>query len=632
VKTPSVTIGLVQLNSGADTFLPYTPGLLQAALGGLSPTPTRYRFLLPLWQYRQPLAAAVAHLQTADVVGFSLYVWNFERSLAIARALKALRPDVLTLVGGPQVPDQAEAFLRAHPEIDLCVHGEAELRFVELLEAWPERPWAQMPGLSWLDDSGGFQVTAPAPRQNTLAMLPSPWLSGVYEPLLAAYPEVRWAALWETNRGCPFTCSYCDWGSATGSKIHAFPLERLQAELAWFAAHRIEFIFCCDANFGILPRDPELAAAMAALRRTTGYPKLLGTQNTKNVTERAWRVYQILIEAGLNHEVTLSVQSLAPAALKAIRRENISLAHYREIQARAQAGGIRAYTDVILGLPGETFDSFRDGVSALMAAGQTHALRFFNASLLPNAEMNQPVYRERYQIESVRIPMVYLHSSAAEPEDGLYEYQEIVIATASLTRAQWAASLAFAWMTDLLFYGRHLLRPALLFLHQQTGLSYRALLECFLDAPVQFPLLYELQSFFRAKADAIQRGDFEYCREPAALCQGIWRSADEVMALHLITPERLPSFLGEVAGYLQQRLAPLSLSSDQIPDLIPDLMRLCYLNLLLAQQVEPIEVHFSSNVVEVAQARLQGQELPLQPEAAVWVKDWPGEPFRVRRL
>ena len=70
--------------------------------------------------------------------------------------------------------------------------------------------------------------------------------------LIKKNPQERWLASWETNRGCPFSCAYCDWGSATGSKqMGVFPQERLKEEMEWFSHHSIEYIFCCDANFGM---------------------------------------------------------------------------------------------------------------------------------------------------------------------------------------------------------------------------------------------------------------------------------------------------------------------------------------------------------------------------------------------
>ncbi len=93
--------------------------------------------------------------------------------------------------------------------------------------------------------------------------MPSPYLTGIFDELIKENPEEKWLASWETNRGCPFSCTYCDWGSATNSKVSRMHLDRVYAELDWFSKNKVEFIFCCDANFGMLPRDYDIALRAA---------------------------------------------------------------------------------------------------------------------------------------------------------------------------------------------------------------------------------------------------------------------------------------------------------------------------------------------------------------------------------
>ncbi|HEY9840627.1 MAG TPA: cobalamin-dependent protein, partial [Candidatus Obscuribacterales bacterium] len=227
----SITIGLVQYSATHRIYLPYSAGLMQASLQRAR-DPQRYSFLLPR-VFVAPLAGELEALAAADVVGFSIFVWNEQRSLAVARQLKQIHPEVLTIFGGPQVPDQAESWMRAHPYIDVACHGEGEDVFLQLMEAFPQRDWEDIPGLSWLDASGAFRHTPPTPKRRDLEAFPSPFLTGVFDPLMAAYPDQVWSSTWETNRGCPFTCVFCDWGSATASRVNRFDTPRLLAEIDW---------------------------------------------------------------------------------------------------------------------------------------------------------------------------------------------------------------------------------------------------------------------------------------------------------------------------------------------------------------------------------------------------------------
>ena len=87
-------IGIAQINtsfSGAN-YLPYVAGLLQSYAEAHLPNACDLEFLTPLYK-RLPVANAVAHFIDADVVGFSLYVWNVELSLRIAHELRARNKD-----------------------------------------------------------------------------------------------------------------------------------------------------------------------------------------------------------------------------------------------------------------------------------------------------------------------------------------------------------------------------------------------------------------------------------------------------------------------------------------------------------------------------------------------------------
>jgi radical SAM superfamily enzyme YgiQ (UPF0313 family) len=293
-----LTVGLVQINNSfsGQNYLPYSVACLRAFMEAHAPDPGRYTFL-PLLYKRMPVRDIVAQMRAADVVGFSTYVWNANISLEAARRLKSERPEIVIVFGGPQVPDKPEQFLRQHRFIDIAVHNEGERSFLALAERLPGRNWEGLTGVSYLAADGSF-VKAPATeRIRDLAEVPSPFMNGSFDQLTASNPEEKWIGLWETNRGCPFQCTFCDWGSATAAKVNKFELERLYQELDWFARKKIEYIFVCDANFGIQKRDVEIAEHVAGIRKRTGFPQGFSVQNTKNATERAYLTQKILADA-----------------------------------------------------------------------------------------------------------------------------------------------------------------------------------------------------------------------------------------------------------------------------------------------------------------------------------------------
>ena len=252
-----------------------------------------------------------------------------------------------------------------------------------------------------------------------------------------AHPQERWLLLWETNRGCPFSCTFCDWGSATAAKVYQFDLPRLFAELDWMGDHKIEFIFCCDANYGILTRDLDITEYAVQVKERTGYPQALSVQNTKNATERAYKVQKTLAEAGLNKGVTISLQSLDAPTLEAVKRRNISAESFMELQRRFTQDSIETYSDMILAMPEETYDTFVDGINQVIENGQHNRIQFNNLSILPNAEMGDPDYQKRYGMEVVQTKIINIHGSLTADE--VQEYQELVVATTSMPRGDGGA-------------------------------------------------------------------------------------------------------------------------------------------------------------------------------------------------
>src|SRR5258708_31712612 len=214
-----------------------------------------------------------------------------------------------------------------------------------------------MPGVSRVRADGSFVRNANTDRVRDLDEIPSPFLEGAFDAIMAANPNESWIGLWETNRGCPCRCTFCDWGSATAAKVTKFGEERLFSEVDWFARKRVEYIFCCDANFGIQKRDVDIARYVAKVKAETGFPRALSVQNTKNATERAYETQKLLSDAGLNKGVALSMQSVDETTMLAINRDNISLDTYMEWQRPFTRDRVETYSDPILGLPAQTYHS-----------------------------------------------------------------------------------------------------------------------------------------------------------------------------------------------------------------------------------------------------------------------------------
>src|SRR5262249_11199843 len=161
--------------------------------------------------------------------------------------------------------------------------------FVDILERTLDgQPLEGIPGTSVPGPAGETIYSARRPRlELEREALSSPFLDGTFDALLAAHPEVRWHAVLETHRGCPFSCSFCDWGSLIHAKIKRFGLEKVCAEVAWLGQHSIDYVFIADANFGVFPeRDEVIVDALIASHQATGRPEALAAPWYKNSPAR----------------------------------------------------------------------------------------------------------------------------------------------------------------------------------------------------------------------------------------------------------------------------------------------------------------------------------------------------------
>lgn len=517
-------VGLVQIiEPMLDSLcLPYALGLLESYARAHLTDGERISFLPYVFE-RVPLAqrqAQCASLHKAHLVGFSIYTWNEQYSLALAKALKQANPDVVIVFGGPQVPDQAADYLAQHPFIDVCCHGPGEAIFCALLEGLlqyqsgtllkTELQHRPLAGTSLLGATSEYIYAPPPPREDNLDRIPSPYLTGCFDPVLRKRPGARWVAPWETNRGCPFSCAFCDWGSLTLAKVYRFDMERVRAEIRWLGENQIEALFCCDANFGMLPRDIDIAKALAESRQRTGYPRLVYTQTTKNASERALTAQRILDQAGLNRQATLSVQTVSPAALQAIQRENISLRAFRTLQNAYRQQGMMTYTDFLVGLPGETLESFMAGVGQIMSEGQHDQLRLWNVYLLPNAPMSAPAYREKYALQSVWVPYMNEFGRVSEVYQP-QEMQEMLVGSQTLPVEDWALIRHFAWLVEAFYYTK-LLQVPIMWVKAMTGHGYHHVLQALMSLDtweterLQFPLLRGIDRFCKQHTQDILAG------------------------------------------------------------------------------------------------------------------------------
>lgn len=421
-------------------------------------------------------------LDVPGVFLFSNYVWSTVENLDISAKVKARQPRSVTVHGGPDTPKypaDAEAFFAANPHVDVTVRGEGELTTAELLAALVDvfdrapadgpldlSPLADVPGLSYRE---GDRVVHTADRERIadLDILPSPYLTGFFD----IYGETKPVATIETNRGCPYGCTFCDWGSATLSRIRKFSLDRVFAELEWCAEHKVNHIFIADANFGILERDVQIAEKVAQLKHEVGYPKVFSTNYAKNTIKHLRTIVEVMADAGILTEGLLSLQSMDDTTLSTVRRSNIKVEKYDELAREFRRARLPLFVDIMLGLPGSTPQSFRADLQRCI--DREVQAKVYLTELLVNSPMNEPSYREEHSLTTMPVDSTFF--SATRAVEGTSR-RALVVSSSSFTQADYVEMLDFRRIFRLL-ENFAVLRYVSRFARQAAGLEETALYE-----------------------------------------------------------------------------------------------------------------------------------------------------------
>jgi len=457
-----------------SVWLPYTVGCIWS-YAMTDPRLAENFHLAGLGILRDPVDQVVNSLENPAVCGFSNYIWNENYNLALSQAVKDRFPDCVIIFGGPNVPNEEEPlrqWRKDNPWIDVSIRYEGEIAFRtvlnDILDQRVRRDYA-------------------AHRVEDLDV-PSPYLMGMFDHLVAD-PGFAYAMTIETNRGCPFPCTFCDWGSLTYAKIKKFPLEKVFAEIEWAGKNKIEFISLADANFGVFPdRDRAIAECFIQTKQKYGYPQQISCTWYKNSNEVILDIAEELTRHGLNRGLTLSVQSMHEPTLEAIKRKNMKLNDQSSLFHACNRKHIPFYTELILGMPEETLDSWRQGHLDLIEMGQHGCVFVAPIELLRNAEMTKQV--EQYKIKSTVISDYWTCARS-----GINEQQHVATETSTMTATDMVDAMVFSWLiitfhhhgwTEL--YARYL---------RKRGFTYKHIYE-------HFEQWLNSDNFFKPKLEAFR--------------------------------------------------------------------------------------------------------------------------------
>ncbi len=315
------------------------------------------------------------------IIAFSNYAWNADLAYKLATIIKQQYPRSIIIFGGPNFPaekKEQEVFLRERPAIDFYIEGEGEKAFLNLVEILFDTGFdLDKVTLRSLYNvrticSESFITYDMLPRITDMKVVPSPYLAGI----LDSFFEINLVPLVQFTRGCPFSCTYCVAGNSYSNKItRPLALNAIQEELGYIAERSKlnKTLHIADSNFGMYKRDIEIAQIIAKIYDNTGYPYYLYVSSGKNQLNRVLKVTEIL-KGRLR--VTGSVQSTDQKVLKNIKRKNIDIDQIFAFAEIAKKTNANSYSEIILGLPGDSRKAFLKSIKDIVEADFSHVVLY----------------------------------------------------------------------------------------------------------------------------------------------------------------------------------------------------------------------------------------------------------------
>jgi len=394
---------------------------------------------IKLFKYIDKLEDAIND-SPPDVLGLSNYIWCERIDAEFFRMLSKQNPNSIRVWGGPNFPldpPSQKKILDHYPAVDIYVPTEGELGFVNIVEqALTAKSKEELrntvlskPIKNCISRNlnGEYEYgDLISSRFTSLNEIPSPYITG----LLDEFFDGKLSPMLQTNRGCPFTCTFCTDGTDLVKKITSFPLDYVKNDLEYIAKHvpkKTDSLFISDLNFGMYPRDQEVCNYIGEIQKKYGYPKEIQATTGKNQKEKI--IENIKNVSGL--KLCMSVQSMDPEVLANVKRSNISTEHVLALGPAIKSVGLRTQSEVILGLPGDTVEKHRETVRQLLRGKMDNVL-VFTCMLLQGSELATPQEIQKWGFVTKFRPLTRNFTKLKNGKN-IIESEEVIIAQNSMS-------------------------------------------------------------------------------------------------------------------------------------------------------------------------------------------------------
>ena len=310
---------------------------------------------LPTTENLEEIAHKINQLKPF-IVGFSVYMWNYDQMVRTSRLVKELNPKVKIILGGPQVSYNPVDVLEENPIADIIVCGSGESRLKQLLKGGlGTENLAQIARIAYRDEQNHIVCTQGEVSED-LTKIPSPYKTGVID----LNDGRKHTVYIETARGCPFECGYCIWGEPD-KDLYKFPLEQILEDIELVYNHpNVENVYITDAClFYTRERAKIIVDKIASCSRK------IPTIATLDILIVNQEMVEYCSKLDLiRNQFHFGLQTTNPIALELLKRKSGPDIFEKRIKLlRKVLPDAEISFDLIYGLPGDNYEGFRESVS-----------------------------------------------------------------------------------------------------------------------------------------------------------------------------------------------------------------------------------------------------------------------------
>ena len=488
---------------------------------------------ITLFKYIEDIDKAINH-NPPDILGLSNYCWSHNVSSEIFKMCKKSNPNVITIWGGPNFPidfPSQKKFMDKHTEVDAYIPTEGEIGFSNIIKIVLESNSLEkarqrileypIDGCVIRNKDGQIQYNIQTVRISSLDDIPSPYQNGMMDKFF----DGKLTPMLQTNRGCPFHCTFCTDGRDEVNMVNKFSIDRVNSDIKYIGEHvpkNTHSLHISDLNFGMYPRDIDICETLAKIQKDYDYPKYIKCTTGKNQKDK---IIKAIKKLNNSLRVTMSVQSLDSDVLRNIKRENISVDHMLALYPALKEANLQTTSEVILGLPGETFENhiqtLRDLVRAKMDEIVVHT-----CMLLDGSEMALPDERKKWDMKT---KFRVLQRDFAELSNGkkVIEFEEVVVGSKTMTFDEYIDLRILAYIVFV----------------TNQGIVFDAILKFLRENEIDvFELFYMM---FKNRADAPQSTQKIIEEFKNATIDELWNSPDELLKNFQIESEYKKLLNGE---------------------------------------------------------------------------------------